>query len=577
MTMMSGAEAIAETLKRYGVELAIGFIGHSTHAIARATSERDIQTVNPATELGGAYMMVAYNYLRNAPAAVGLWHTVGSYLIPGALAEATSSRIPAVNIGFNSDSKLTARDGLQQVTSSMLGAVTRFNARAERLDKIPELLHRAFQTAEGAPAGATYVDIPFDLTFNRGAAVIPQGKPKEPSLPAPSSEDVRAAAQMLRSAKRPLLLIGGGAVRSGAGPEIRELVERMGLPFITTTTAQGVIPDSHPLSLGSAGMAGWKCANEALAEADLVLVLGSRLADWGISQGFTVQLPPAIQVDVDVARLGEFYRPEISILSDVKMFVSALAAQILPNEDLPSKWEAFRSRNQARKTEWLAAVEEAGQDDQFPMNPWRVMAELRKAISSHDIIVSDIGNHSWWVLQGVYLDEPKRLLMSFGEGMLGSAIPMGIGAKLAERDATVFVATGDGAAQYHLNELRVAAEHNAPVVVVVFNDGRYGANDMMMKGKWGEAAWTEFSNPDYVQIAKSYGADGERIESVADLGPALLRAKKSQTAYVIDVPLSREGAFLNNNASGPLFVLDGRDIPSDNSGALTTGQGTRDQ
>jgi acetolactate synthase-1/2/3 large subunit len=577
MTNMSGADAIVATLKAYQVEVAFGFIGHSTHQIAQAMSESGIPTVNPATELGGAYMAVAYNYLRNAPAAVGLWHTVGSLFIPPALQEATSSRIPSVHLGFNSDSRLSHRDGLQQVPAAMMESVTRFNARVERADKLPELIHRAFQTAQGIPAGAAYLDIPFDLTSDRATAVVPKGWKVPRARAAPHREQVREASQLIRSARRPVVLLGGGAVRSGAGKSIAELLDVLGIPFVTTTTAQGLLPDTHPLSLGTAGMAGWTSANDALKEADLLLVLGSRLADWGISQGFTVRLPRLIQVDTDPARLGEFYFPDLSIVADVDAFAAALVADLRSSTQGQSldrgRWDEHVAICKKRKQDWLEFLSEAGKDDRFPVSPWRIMAELRAAMSEDDIIVSDIGNHSWWVLQGILVRKPRKILMSFGEGLLGSAVPMGIGAKLAQPTSNVFVATGDGAVQYHLNELRVAVERGAPIIIVVFNDGRYGANDMMMRGKFGRASWTQFKNPNYVKIAEAYGAAGERIETAGAIRPALERAASSGKPYVIDIPISTEVPFVDNHISGPVFMLDGRDIPKDVSGSLLAGEG----
>lgn len=576
MTTKSGAAAVLETLKEYGAEILFGFIGHSTHEIANAASASGLRTVNPATELGGAYMAIAYNYLRNAPAAVGIWHTVGSLLLPPALQEANSSRIPSVHLGFNADSRLTHREGLQHVPSAMFDSVTRFNARVERVDKVGETIHRAYQAAQGFPAGAAYVDIPFDIAADRSDIFIPRGWQVPRLRIPPAAADVAETIRLLRAAKRPLIIVGGGAVRSEAGAEILRLAELLGIPFVTTSTAQGIIPETHRLCLGTAGMAGWTCANDALKEADLLLVLGSRLSDWGISQGFTAKLAPKmVQVDLDVGRLGEFYFPILPIVADVRDFAVALTDASTHQPDvgeLRSGRSAYLALAAKLKSEWRATIDAQGVDPQFPVNPWRIMGELRAHMSAEDILVGDIGNHSWYVLQGTVMEKPRKILMSFGEGVLGSAVPMGIGAKLAHPESTVFVATGDGAVQYHLNELRVAVEHDAPIVIIIFNNGQYDANEQMMRGKYGKGSWTTFHNPDYVQIARAYGGDGERIERTEDIGPALRRAVASGKAYVIDVPVSTKVHFLDNHASGAIFMLGGRDIPGDTSGTLMAGE-----
>ncbi|MDB5583078.1 MAG: Cyclohexane,2-dione hydrolase [Bradyrhizobium sp.] len=575
MALISGATAIVQTLKEYGAEIIFGFIGHSTHEIANTVAESGIRTINPATELGGAYMAIAYNYLRDAPAAVGIWHTVGSLLVVPALQEANSSRIPSVHLGFNADSRLTHRDGLQQVPSSLFDHVTRFNARVERVDKIGETIHRAFKAAQGIPVGAAYVDIPFDIAADRSEIFVPRGWRSPEMRTPPSLSDVAETVRLLRAAKRPLIIVGGGAVRSGAGPEISRLVELLGIPFVTTTTAQGIVPETHPLALGTAGMAGWTCANDAVKEADFLVVLGSRLADWGIAQGFTARLAPMVQVDLDLARLGEFYFPALPVVADVRDFVMALNDELETAADvteLRSAHNDYRALSARRKSDWHAFIDAQGTDNQFPASPWRIMAEVRAAMSVDDILVADIGNHSWWVLQGTVMAKPRKILMSLGEGVLGSAVPMGIGAKLAHPESAVFVATGDGAAQYHLNELRVAVEHDVPVIIVIFNNGMYDANEQMMRGKFGKGSWTKFNNPDYVGIARAYGADGEKITTVADIGPALKRAIASGKPYVIDVPISIEIPFVDNHASGPIFMIDGREIPADTTGTLVAGE-----
>lgn len=573
--MISGAKQIVDTLKNYGTEIVFGFIGHTTHEIAHTLSQSDIRVVNPASELGGAYMAIAFNYLRNAPAAVGIWHTVGSLLIPPALQEATSSRIPFVNLGLNADSRVAGRDALQQVPYLTFAPVSRYAARAERVDKLGELVHLAFQAAQRMPAGAAYVDIPLDLTVDRSPVAAPPALAAPRLRPGPDAEDVARTVALLQSAHKPVMVVGGGAVMSDAGDEIRALAEMIGMPVVTTSTAQGIVDETHPLSLGTSGGWGTTCANDALREADVVLVLGSRLTDWGISQGYTAAMASRlIQVDIDPARLGEFYFPELSVVADIKAFAAALMAA-LEGPVAAGMREASGprlARLADEKAAWRAFIDGQGRDDQFPANPWRIMGEIRQFLGEDDIVVGDIGNHSSWVLQGVLCRKPRKTLMSFGEGVLGSAVPMGIGAKLAHPDATVVVATGDGAVQYHLNELRVAVEHDAPVIIVIFNNGQYDANEQMMRMQFGAASWTRFRNPDYVQIARAYGGDGEAIASADEIGPALQRARGSGVPYIIEVPITTDVHLVNNNATGPLFMMEGRDIPADMSGTRVVGE-----
>jgi acetolactate synthase I/II/III large subunit len=576
MTVMTGADALTKSLEEYGTELVVGFIGHSTHEIANAVGRAGIRTVNPATELGGAYMLNAYNHLKGRPAAAGIWHTVGALLPPAAIYEAAAGRIPVVHIGLDIDSRLKGREPIQEIPYESFRGITRLTERVERPDKIPEAVHRAFHAAQGIPAGPVYIDIPFDVTIDEADVSIPHGwvAPRMEAL-APA-RDVEETARELLAARRPVIIAGGGVVIAEAGEEVRRLAELAGVPFITTTTSQGVISEDHPLALGTAGMAGWQCANEALAEADFVLVLGSRLADWGQAQGWMAKLAGRIvQVDSDQSRLGGFYFPARAIVADAKSFADQLTEAVRASEGFePVRLEESETvrRVGERRDAWRTYVDGEAADDRFPVNPWRIMGEVRQILGPDDIVVSDIGNHAGWVLCGTVLHRPKRLLLSFGAGVLGSAFPMGIGAKLAEPSSNVIVGTGDGAFQYHMNELRVAMAHDLPLVVVVFNNGSYGANHEMMTNAYGGSDWTHFDNPDYAMIARAYGAMGERLERADDVGPALERAVESGKPYVIDVPINREMGWPSNGASGPNLYPARRRYPSDSSGVIAIGE-----
>ena len=576
MSVKRGADVVVESIKAYGADLIAGFIGHTTHEVADAVGKAGIRTINPATELGGSYMLNAYNYLKNRPAGVGIWHNVGSLLIHPALMEARSSRIPVVHFGLNSDGRLSGRDGaIQQVPVAAFAPVTRFSQRVERVDKLGEAIHEAFHAAQGVPSGSAYLDVPFDLTVDKCEAVVPQGYKMADAAVWASVDSVRKATEELLAAKRPIIVVGGGVARNDGGAAVQALAELAGIPFVTTTTAQGVISEEHPLSMGPVGMCGWRCANETLAEADFALVLGSRLADWGVAQGFIAKIPPMVQVDTDPAQLGRFYFSRLSIVADAGTFARQLLEVLAHHKAfvaVPFQDREIVRRASERKKAWRHWVDSKGENYQFPLSKWRVVRELRSILGPEDIVVTDIGAHSGPLMCGAIMRKPRRLLLSFGEGILGSGFPMGIGAKLAEPSRTVVVGTGDGSFQYHFNELRVAVEQKLPMIVLIFNDGVYGANDGMMKHWYGAAQWTQFTNPNWVGIAKAYGAEGERIEHTDELGAALRRGKAANKPYVIDIPVDPMEGPPEVGAVGPAFLLKPRVIPPDINGSLLAGE-----
>ena len=582
MAIKRGADLIIEAIEEYGTEQVFGFIGHTSHYVADAIRKSHLGrgVVNPATELGGAWMVNGYNYIKDRSAAVGMWHCVGNLLLHPALQEARNGRIASVHIGLNSDGRLAGRaEAAQQVPWQSFVPIARSTQRVERLDKVGEAIHEAFRVAQGHPAGPAYVDIPFDLTSDRidDRALVPRGSVSPKSAPRACGEDVRQAAAQLVAAKNPAILTGGGVARCRGGAALLKLAEMAGVPVITTSTGAGVFPETHALAMGSAGFCGWKSANDMLAAADFALVLGSRLADWGIAQGYITKMPRFVHVDADPAVLGSFYFPVLSIVADAKMFMEQLL-EVLPGTPgfKPLRFEErenCRKAGELRKA-WNAWLGEQERGQGMPASMFRVMAEVRKVQRPEDIIVSDIGNHTLPVFGGAILQRPRRLLTSMAEGILGCAFPMALGAQLAEPGSRVFVAAGDGALYYHFNELRVAVEHKLPIIAMVFRNDAYGANWTFMKHQFGQNNWSEFKNPDWVGIAKAFGAHGELIRDAGDIGPALQRAIDSGKPALIEIPVSKTQGMGSDPVGGvgPNLLLTGRDIPVDTAGAMYPGE-----
>lgn len=582
MANKRGADLIIETLEECGAEQIFGFIGHSTHVIANAVSKSSLakKVANPTTELAGSHMVNGYNYVKDAPAAVGLWHTVGNLLTHAGMMEARSGRIPAVHIGLNSDSRLNGRrEGCQQVPWQMFNPIALSTQRVERLDKVGEAVAEAFRIADGTPGGPAYVDIPFDLTADmiEEAGVVPRGGKAAHGVMTATPDDVRETAKQLLAAKNPVIIAGGGVARSNAGAALLKLAELAGVPVVTTSTAQGVIPEVHPLAMGSAGFCGWRSANEMVGAADFALVIGSRLADWGIAQGYITKLPKFVHVDADRAVLGSFYYPHLSIVADAKAFIEQLTEVVpstagfkaMPYQDRENVRQAGEFRNS-----WFAWVEEQGRRDEMPASMWRVMAEVRKVIRPEDIFVTDIGNHTLPMMGGVVMHKPRRLVSSFAEGVLGCGVPMAIGAQLAEPNSRVFLGTGDGAFYYHSNELRVAVEHNLPLIMMVFTNDSYGANYTLMNYQFNQENWTQFKNPDWVAVAKAFGAEGESIRKTGDLAGALQRALNSGKPYVIEIPVTKQEGLASDNVGGvgPNLLPKGKVVALDNVGHMYAGE-----
>ncbi|GCD91113.1 acetolactate synthase, large subunit, biosynthetic type [Nocardioides sp. LS1] len=554
MGLMRGADAILDTLEAGGTELLVGYIGHTTQELADAASERKgMRTINPATELGGAHLINGYNYITGRASAAGLWHTCGTLMITSGLYEGLYSRIPSVHLGFNVDGGFQGRDSMQEMPNvDALKPLTRHAARVERPEKLPEAINRAIQRAHGTPAGPTFVDIPFDLTVDVAEMEIPTGWPATVNRAGADPELVRAAASLLLSAERPVLIVGGGAVTSQADAEVLELAELAGVAVTTTFTSQGIVPETHPLSLGSSGPIGWPCANDAIAEADVVIAIGTRMSEWGYGRSYTAALPGRlVHIDTDANQIGAFYFPELGIVGDARTVLRQLIEAVRQDASfVPSPYNERPNyqRLAESKEKWATERRERAAVTDSPTSPWRVVSAIESALGPDDYLVSDSGNNTGWMFQGTTANRSRRLTASFGAGVLGPGLPMALGVKLARPDSNVVVGVGDGGFGYSHNEIALALRENIPVTVVVFNDGALGANKGFMEYLYGKPSWTDLNNPDFVALARAYGADGERVEDAGDLDAALKRGVGSGTLYVIDVPIGEEFEY---PATGP--------------------------
>ncbi|MEQ3549743.1 thiamine pyrophosphate-binding protein [Pseudonocardia nematodicida] len=580
MTLMRGADAILDTLEAVGTDLLIGYIGHTTQELADATRERPgMRTMYPATELGGAHVINGYNIVKGRAAAAGLWHTCGTLLIPAALYEGMFSRIPSVHLGFNVDGSFQGRESMQEMPNvDVLTPMTRYSTRVERPDKLPETISRAAHRAHGAPAGPTFVDIPFDLTVDTAETTVPTGWSAPVNRSGADPEQIRAAARLLVGARRPVMIVGGGAVWSGADEEVARLAELLGIPVTTTFTSQGILPESHPLALGTSGPIGWRCANDWIADADVVLAVGSRLSEWGYAQSYTADMPGRlIHVDTDPAQLGNFYYPEIGVVADARTVLRQLVEAVGQDPGFvptPYRDRAHFAAVREAKEKWVAGTRERALVEDSPISPWRVVSAIESALDPTDYIVSDAGNNTGWVFQGAAAERSRRLVTTAGAGVLGAGFPMALGVKLARPQSQVVVGVGDGGFGYAHNEIAFALRENIPVTVVVFNDSALGANKGFMTNLYGQPSWTALNNPDFVALARAYGADGERVEDAGQLDDAVKRGVASGTVYVIDVPIGQDYGYPATTSGGKV-KWPARQWPADVIGTRSPGTFTR--
>ncbi len=527
MTRMSGAESLAAILAREGVEVVFGIPGvqimDAVDAIYRAG---DIRWISTRHEQTAAYM--AYGYARTTdktgvalvlpgPGALNTAAAIGTARAAAAPVLLVSGQIESYHLGHH-------RGVLHELDEQLdiFRHLTKWSGRATRAADIPVLLQRAFEELKTGCTQPVEIEVPFDL-WAQPAEVTFRERKAAPPRP-PKSGDIKKAARLLRDARRPLILSGGGAVKSGIEAEITGLAGLLRAPVVMTTEGQGVIHCDDPMCAGNFVL--W--LNPAFKEADCILVVGSRLRASGNTR---LELRPdqkVIQIDCDAAELGRNHRIDLGINADARLTLKALlgaiegpGASLWQEEEIAARRAGMRDR--------LTAV--------APLQ-MAVVATIREVLGDEGILVPDITNLGYWCEIAYPVNRPRTYVESSYFATLGFAFPTALGAKVGNPARDVVAVCGDGGFPYAATELATAVQEGINVVALVFSDGAYGTVSGIQRRQFGgRYVGNRLHNPDYVKLAGAFGATGVRLASHEELGKALRAALDGRKPAVIEIPV----------------------------------------
>ena len=546
-TTRTGADYLAEAITAYGIDH-VFFM----EAILRATlvqlEKRGVRRILAHSEKAAAYMADGYARVSGRP-GICMAQAVGAANLAAGLQDAYLGRSPVLAITGHKPIPHLHRNAYQEIAHPPLfQAVTRFSANVESPGELPFLLRQAFREATGATPRPAHLD----LAGHQGE-VIETGEIAGPvevdarhgRVPAyryvPSSEDVDAAAAAIASAERPILVVGGGAVQSGAAEEVRALVAH-GIPLAYALDGKGIVPDSAATTVGVVGRYSAPYANHSVHEADLVIYVGCDTGDQ-VTDSWRVPGPGAgvVQIDADPVELGRNYPGTLGVCGDPKLALQALAERLSARND--PNWMA---RTQALRREWEATVEPLCTSNARPTTVERLCRDLTAALPPDAVLVADTGYSGIWTGTLVGLNHPGQTYLR-AAGSLGWSFPAAIGAQCAVPDRPVVCFCGDGGFYYHMAELETARRWNIPVTVVINNNAALGQDIAGVRKVYGDYDGraddlTHFEPVDFARVAEAFGCRSTRIEDPADLAPALEAAIAADEPAVIDVvtdPLPR--------------------------------------
>ncbi|HWS57486.1 MAG TPA: acetolactate synthase large subunit [Actinotalea sp.] len=548
---MTGAQAIVRSLEAAGADAVFGLPGGAILPTYDALMDSSVlRHILVRHEQGAGHAAAGYAYTSGKVGVCIATSGPGATNLVTPLADANMDSVPLVAITGQVGASLIGTDAFQE--ADIVGItlpVTKHNFLVTNADDIPRVIAQAFHIARSGRPGPVLVDIAktaqqATTTFHWPESIdLPGYHP----VTKPHAKQVREAARLLATARRPVLYVGGGAIRSGASAELRQLVDASGAPAVTTLMARGALPDSHPQNLGMPGMHGTVAAVAALQKADLIVALGARFDDR-VTGKLSSFAPHAtiVHADIDPAEIGKNRRADVPIVGDLKEVIAELLPELAREHaqhgkpDLEGWW---RQIDDWRETFPLGFTE----PDDGHLAPQHVISRIGAIAGPEAVYVAGVGQHQMWASQFIRYERPNAWLNSGGLGTMGYAVPAAMGAKVGDPSRTVWAIDGDGCFQMTNQELATCAINEIPIKVAVINNSSLG-----MVRQWQTLFYeSRYSNtdlhtghgtvrlPDFVKLADAYGAVGLRCETTADVDATIKRAMQiDDQPVVVDFTVS---------------------------------------
>ena len=536
MFSLTGAQLTIALLERQGVRTIAGIPGGANLPLYDALSRSAlIEHVLTRHEQGAGFMAQGAARATGEVAVCLATSGPGATNLLTAIADAKLDSVPVICITGQVPRAMIGTDAFQEVdTYGMTIPITKHNFLVRNARDLLQIIPEAFAMAASGRPGPVLIDIPRDVQLETAAFdEWPEIGEREPA-PAYFDADLETAVDMLNSARRPILWVGGGVVASGAGPEMLALAERASMPVTSTLMGLTAVPHDHPLRMGMLGMHAQRHTNMALEACDLILAAGVRFDDraTGKVQEFCPQAK-VIHIDIDHSELDKLRPASVAILGDVREVARALLPRVAPAER--QEWLGYIA---ALKLAFPSCIPERGGHG----TPLELIRRVGELAGDGTIVVTDVGKHQMWTAQAYPFTPGNGWLTSGGLGTMGFGLPTAIGAALAAPERKVVCVSGDGSLLMNIQEMATAAEQNADVTVVLMNNACLGLvhqqQELFFQGNYFSSIYEV--NVDFGLIARGFGWKVWDMAGAADPDAVLGEAMSHRGPALIHVPVDRD-------------------------------------
>ncbi len=561
---INGAQALIKSLEMEGVDTVFGYPGGAILPVYDPVLDSEIRHVLARHEQGAGHMAEGYAHVTGRPGVCMVTSGPAATNIVTPLADAMLDSIPLVCITGQVGLASIGTDAFQEVdTTGITRSITKHNFLVTRAEDIPQIVKEAFFIATTGRPGPVLIDVPKNITdANNPDAWFEWYWPETVDLPGYDPENtidnevVGEAIELMQTAERPVLYVGGGVLKARGAEALLQLAELTDIPVVTTLMARGAFPDSHELNLGMPGMHGNYTAITAIQESDLLIAMGSRFDDrvTGKVDAFA-PYAKIIHVDIDPAEHGKVRQPDVAIVGDARLVMEEMVAQIEAAGGAASiaDHDAWRSTLSGWQENYPLTYEDSAPGEL--LKPQFVLEKLRDGSPSDTIVASGVGQHQMFTSQYWKFDHPYTWVNSGGLGTMGFSIPAAIGAKAAFPDRTVWAVDGDGCFQMTAQELVTASVSKIPVKIALLNNAYLGMvrqwQEMFYDNRYSEV-YLSHDMPDYVKWAESMGCVAFRVEDPSEVEEVIAKANA-----INDRPVVVEFRCVDNENVFPMVTAGG--------------------